>query len=417
MCPEAAAFQYPLFRIELLCFVSLRCWVTTPLFQYPLFRIELLCQKNHPAISLLLDSFNIRSFGSNFSAMPCFSPQRAFGKFQYPLFRIKLLCYAYAAICMSMNKSFNIRSFGSNFSAFHFSDPQRGGRVSISALSDRTSLHGENPQYEELFNSFNIRSFGSNFSASHAARGRGLCNVFQYPLFRIELLCQRPPPATNASQGVSISALSDRTSLLRARARILVWLVCFNIRSFGSNFSAQRFVDSVFSARSGFNIRSFGSNFSACTPTPCTGVKPAFQYPLFRIELLCALEPLPVVSLPVFQYPLFRIELLCLGPCRLSWPACHVSISALSDRTSLRVSIRANGRAVPVSISALSDRTSLRDARAHWRELHAVSISALSDRTSLQSLSLFGLRRVGVSISALSDRTSLQPAPPKYRTR
>ena len=110
-------------------------------------------------------------------------------------------------------------------------------------------------------------------------------------------------------------------------------------------------------------------------------VENAFQYPLFRIELLSTIlagapdcnvgvsisalsdriaqlldigTPQPEVDL--FQYPLFRIELLssyCAGHRRLK---ASVSISALSDRIAQQRRIPQEATDHPVSISALSDR-------------------------------------------------------------
>ena len=118
--------------------------------------------------------------------------------------------------------------------------------------------------------------------------------MFQYPLFRIELLSDPGSEHAIPHQAVSISALSDRIAQRRSRS-VAPALCCFNIRSFGSNCSAQ----------------------SALWPAS-TMVR--FQYPLFRIELLSNPVPRRLCPLTQFQYPLFRIELLsaeCFQPVQL----------------------------------------------------------------------------------------------------
>ena len=60
-------------------------------FQYPLFRIELLSSVVYMTGGTTVVGFNIRSFGSNCSAITHLSVQMAVLAFQYPLFRIELL--------------------------------------------------------------------------------------------------------------------------------------------------------------------------------------------------------------------------------------------------------------------------------------------------------------------------------------
>ncbi len=188
MPSASSAFQYPLFRIELLCMTPAEEQTIPTLFQYPLFRIELLCDLQHDAFCAGGARFNIRSFGSNFSASrlpyitfwPLRFNIRSFGsnfsapsgciqrsmvsRFQYPLFRIELLCFGLAWL---------------GWQAII---------VSISALSDRTSLHGINVRLRAWCR-VSISALSDRTSLRHAIR----------------LFDQR--------YHVSISALSDRTSL------------------------------------------------------------------------------------------------------------------------------------------------------------------------------------------------------------
>ena len=133
--------------------------------------------------------------------------------------------------------------------------------------------------------------------------------MFQYPLFRIELLSKRrvvrllrsaavsisalsdriaqrlsiSPPSANHS--VSISALSDRIAQRRGALPDQWAWTGFNIRSFGSNCSASG-VPVAWAGKDRFNIRSFGSNCSARWYACSWRIRFLFQYPLFRIELL-----------------------------------------------------------------------------------------------------------------------------------
>ena len=183
------------------------------LFQYPLFRIELLSQRTQPAPLLSILGFNIRSFGSNCSALP----QMAWSRRRQP--------------------------------------------VSISALSDRIAQPGLFQICTFAAPCFNIRSFGSNCSARAWWTCATQSLMFQYPLFRIELLSVRQILHFRKQFAVSISALSDRI--------------------------AQPIASAVINHRIS-----------------------KFQYPLFRIELLSVAISTPQDLVNVFQYPLFRIELL-----------------------------------------------------------------------------------------------------------
>ena len=130
--------------------------------------------------------FNIRSFGSNCSAI--FASAGRLGRlmFQYPLFRIELLSPDWNSLSFGSGWGFNIRSFGSNCSAALFPALPTGRWC------------------------FNIRSFGSNCSATPLYRRPRSPGKFQYPLFRIELLSGMPRAAPMTCPTVSISALSDR---------------------------------------------------------------------------------------------------------------------------------------------------------------------------------------------------------------
>ncbi len=183
-------------------------------------------------------SFNIRSFGSNFSAGAYRWQHDHHWLFQYPLFRIELLCNERVARRERCDWCFNIRSFGSNFSAM-----SAFRRIWFLAL-------------------FQYPLFRIELLCQAGVVPTSLTCSFQYPLFRIELLCIMTIVSKGSSTQVSISALSDRTSLRQASALGVRYCRSFNIRSFGSNFSANCAVI-VIVASFGFNIRSFGSNFSA----------------------------------------------------------------------------------------------------------------------------------------------------------
>ena len=109
--------------------------------------------------------------------------------------------------------------------------------------------------------SFNIRSFGSNCSAINRVVDRWLVPVFQYPLFRIELLSWSPPQQTQRCRHVSISALSDR--------------IAQPLGSPCRSPYAQVSI-SALSDRIAQHLR----------PGAKTLIDDLFQYPLFRIELL-----------------------------------------------------------------------------------------------------------------------------------
>ena len=129
---------------------------------------------------------------------------------------------------------------------------------------------------------------------------------FQYPLFRIELLSLLFPAklSTNAS---------------------------FNIRSFGSNCSA--FCNECLLCLSAcFNIRSFGSNCSAASRITVTLWPFAVSISALSDRIAQQAGAIPDRKRFAFQYPLFRIELLSLSATIKREASEPVSISALSDR-------------------------------------------------------------------------------------
>ena len=212
---------------------------------------------------------------------------------------------------LSIQQSFNIRSFGSNCSAKWLRSFGHDTQVSISALSDRIAQHrrGSWSRFENSVSisalsdriaqqnidaieiprtsCFNIRSFGSNCSAIWRRRVSLAGCVFQYPLFRIELLspysarCSAPPIQ------VSISALSDRIAQQYSRRATKRLAIVFQYPLFriellstaqdiagwdGNIVSISALSDRIAQqGRTGsgsdlercFNIRSFGSNCSA----------------------------------------------------------------------------------------------------------------------------------------------------------
>ena len=161
-------------------------------------------------------SFNIRSFGSNCSATATAAITSARSCFNIRSFGSNCSASPPASTTTSI-LSFNIRSFGSNCSACETRSSSRPNfRVSISALSDRIAQPTAAPPGRRLCWRFNIRSFGSNCSAlSQRGQRRGGA-MFQYPLFRIELLSSFITQTLQLKLEVSISALSDRIAQQRA---------------------------------------------------------------------------------------------------------------------------------------------------------------------------------------------------------
>ena len=163
-------FQYPLFRIELLSRAFSGPTHRPMVFQYPLFRIELL---SNTALSTTAFAWKV-----SISALSDRIAQLLNGigagaadiQFQYPLFRIELLSRTHRRHSRVAARCFNIRSFGSNCSAIY--DSIAGWitvTVSISALSDRIAQQAYQQPVAWHTDRFNIRSFGSNCSAnSHA---------------------------------------------------------------------------------------------------------------------------------------------------------------------------------------------------------------------------------------------------------
>ena len=111
--------------------------------------------------------------------------------------------------------------------------------VSISALSDRIAQL----PIPELPPSLLVVSISalSDRIAQPLAPSPDLIGTlqFQYPLFRIELLSNTALSTTAFAWKVSISALSDRIAQRDAQGRPYDLPDCFNIRSFGSNCSAD----------------------------------------------------------------------------------------------------------------------------------------------------------------------------------
>ena len=180
-------------------------------FQYPLFRIELLSRTHHhylhspPVVSISALSDRIaqqnRRMNKSLEQM----------LFQYPLFRIELLSQRTQPAPLLSILGFNIRSFGSNCSALpQMAWSRRRQPVSISALSDRIAQPGLFQICTFAAPCFNIRSFGSNCSARAWWTCATQSLMFQYPLFRIELLSVRQILHFRKQFAVSISALSDR---------------------------------------------------------------------------------------------------------------------------------------------------------------------------------------------------------------
>ena len=303
-----ARFQYPLFRIELLSAENGGSYYAVFTFQYPLFRIELL---------------SVVGVQTDFVALT----------FQYPLFRIELLSYVFT-LTQFCNSGFNIRSFGSNCSALivlRLERTRQGFNIRSFGSNCSAALASAS-----VFASvcFNIRSFGSNCSAMKAAKDFGASFVFQYPLFRIELLSKLAVGLVLSIAQVSISALSDRIAQLAPGVPPVI-AVTVSISALSDRI-AQRMARLTWHRASRcFNIRSFGSNCSAPV-TFCSSSAVLFQYPLFRIELLS---------------PVGALAGLNNG---------EVSISALSDRIAQQSSSTPPLPTHPVSISALSDRIAQR---------------------------------------------------------
>ena len=161
-------FQYPLFRIELLSHRSVRELLTGQPVSISALSDRIAQRPRLRASWRTRPSFNIRSFGSNCSAACRRAHHSAPPTFQYPLFRIELL------------------SDGWFYPSVALSD------VSISALSDRIAQRAGWGVSRRRWGRFNIRSFGSNCSALRLPIAHLVIISFQYPLFRIELLSQRP---------------------------------------------------------------------------------------------------------------------------------------------------------------------------------------------------------------------------------
>ena len=294
---------------------------------------------------MLRNRFNIRSFGSNCSA-GC-TPQTATVRpsFQYPLFRIELLS-------------------GSTAHQLH-----RSAVVSISALSDRIAQRLVACVVLAMAFCFNIRSFGSNCSAPSAKLWNDARPLFQYPLFRIELLSTVAGNGRSVRRAVSISALSDRIAqrlfdLLRDKA-VMFQYPLFRIELLSKPSAVNTVVYFVVS------ISALSDRIAQPTDA-CPHWRPiSFQYPLFRIELLSSADSLPSVQFD------------------------KVSISALSDRIAQRWRYARRLASLTVSISALSDRIA-QPMGAGWRA---------SRRRC------FNIRSFGSNCSAANcgDERSLQP--------
>ena len=163
----------------------------------------------------------------------------------------------------------------------------RGTSVSISALSDRIAQPAKAKANPTSSPSFNIRSFGSNCSASSGALQAPVVVLFQYPLFRIELLSALTGGRLVVIDDVSISALSDRIAQRDVGRRIIDGIVEFQYPLFRIELLSKIFIltsiacivvsisalsDRIAQQSRGvclvtvprsFNIRSFGSNCSA----------------------------------------------------------------------------------------------------------------------------------------------------------
>ena len=133
--------------------------------------------------------------------------------------------------------------------------------------------------------------------------------MFQYPLFRIELLSQAGHKPRTIFPVVSISALSDRIAQRASVADPPARQTRFNIRSFGSNCSAW-IRSRVAGKYSSFNIRSFGSNCSAVSKNGLMDLVWGFNIRSFGSNCSARKACEPRRTNPQFQYPLFRIELL-----------------------------------------------------------------------------------------------------------
>ena len=211
--------------------------------------------------------------------------------------------------------------------------------VSISALSDRIAQQGKHNGNDIIAVLFQYPLFRIELLSINPPYKPPLHHLFQYPLFRIELLSKTLWNGANPMVSVSISALSDRI--------------------------AQRMEQGVADIRSVM-----------------------FQYPLFRIELLSEEREF-----------------------HKGYPD-DVSISALSDRIAQPDELRKLWQVEQVSISALSDRIAQRSFSAMAASASLVSISALSDRiaqplggrTFAPSSRRFNIRSFGSNCSAICGR-------------
>ena len=205
-------FQYPLFRIELLSWaiwflIFLLAWVSISALSDRIAQLGEFVDsvtKRLVSISALSDRIAQPAaaailFAGEYVSISALSDriaqpggglagQRRGAKFQYPLFRIELLSERIAGQTFD-SACFNIRSFGSNCSAMAVENHSTGTRVSISALSDRIAqpFAAGNGTVHPSTVSISALSDRIAQRIDHAS----LCTrsmLFQYPLFRIELL-------------------------------------------------------------------------------------------------------------------------------------------------------------------------------------------------------------------------------------
>ena len=227
--------------------------------------------------------------------------------------------------------------------------------VSISALSDRIAQLSLAVSRICSSVCFNIRSFGSNCSAKDRFLSPLSPPLFQYPLFRIELLSPAHVCALLIHYGVSISALSDRIAQPSHKSYLAAKRYRFNIRSFGSNCSAT-VTNLIREGDLPFQYPLFRIELLSVYLSPSIASNNKFQYPLFRIELLSALPWTVDKPTSTFQYPLFRIELLSeeaaavrMDTLKFQYPLFRIellSFQGILETISIQI----------VSISALSDR-------------------------------------------------------------